>query len=228
MDTAAGYQLFYAEAADLAAVGAVALRQQFRRLVHSLRQVATKPEPLVGAPTDSTLESVPVALLDVRTISGEDNTSGIGVVVLLLDAVALARLRYVTDLARDCCSKHDTAQSIRFKLGALAPLAYSGALVRAIEDVEDPDTRDAQGLECCLGDQLCVEGYQVYRALPVNLADFEQHRFVEAEFWDVTAHPGTVEFSLSSRKMASLLLGTGRLELSALAQSSQAPVASVS
>ncbi len=82
VDTAAWDQLFYAEAADLAAAGAVALRQQFRRLVHSLQQVTTTPQPQVGAPTDITLGNVPVALLDVRTISGEDNTSGIGVVVL--------------------------------------------------------------------------------------------------------------------------------------------------
>lgn len=189
--------------------------------MHSLRQVATATTPIRGAPTDSAIGSVPVALLDVRTISGEDNTSGIGVVVLSLDPATLARLRYVTDLARDCCSKHDTAQSIRFNLGTLAPLAYSGALVRAIEDAEDPDARDAHGLECCLGDQLCVEGFQVYRALPVNLADFEQHRLSEAEFWEVTAHPTTVEFSLSARKTSSRLLGTGRLEIGALAQSSQ-------
>lgn len=195
VDTAAGDQLFYAEAADLAAVGAVALRLQFRRLVHSLQQVATTPEPPVGAPTDSTLGSVPVALLDVRTNSGEDNTSGIGVVVLPLDPATLARLRYVTDLARECCSKHDTAQSIRFKLGTLAPLAYSGALVHAIEDVEDPDDRNARGLECCLGDQLCIDGYQVYRALPVNLADFKQGHFGETQFWEITAHPSAVEFS---------------------------------
>ena len=122
VDTAAGDQLFYAEAADLAAIGAVVLRRQLRRLVHSLQQVVTSPEPAIGAPTDTTFGSVPVALLDVRTISGEDNTSGIRVVVLPLDATTLARLRYVTDLARDCCSKHDTAQSIRFALGTLAPL----------------------------------------------------------------------------------------------------------
>lgn len=199
--------MFYLEAADLVQRDVRVIQTQLQRLVHSLQAVIA-PEPADGAPTASTLGNVPVALLDVRTISGEDNTSGIGVVVLPLDAFARYRLQSITDLAKDCCSKHDTAQSIRFKLGSLAPLAYSGALVRAIADVEDADKRDAQGLECCLGDQLCVEGYQVYSALPVNLADFERHRFVEAEFWDVTAIPGTVEFTLSASKTASRVLTT--------------------
>ena len=217
VDTATGDQLFYAEAADLAAVGAVALRRQFRRLVHSLQQVAATRLPPAGAPSATALGSVPVALLDVRAIDGHDNTSGIGVVVLPLDAATAARLRYMTDLAKDCCHRHDLAQSIRFKLGDLAPQAYSGGLVRAIEDVEEQEVRLGLGLECCLGDQLCVEGFQVYRSLPVNLVDFEECRFGEAVFWEVTASPATVEFSLSSNSRAALLT-TGELEMGALAQ----------
>ena len=73
MDTAAGDQFFYAEAADLAALDVVALRRALNLLVTALHVVNVQDPD--GAPTASTLGNVPVALLDVRTISGEDTTS---------------------------------------------------------------------------------------------------------------------------------------------------------